>query len=489
MQNGSWNMGKSGIATLTKYFVFNNVFDSNTVFQDGNYNFTITKTDGVYTADEVIPYINISNGTMQMNISTTQTLNLSVSGSCLNFSNSTHNVYSCDRIEFNASIYINYDGDLITGYTESKWISGFPNFTSRFTEISQSNMNMSQYSQYRYNWRDVYGDYYPWSNQAMYISFNDGWVLRTDALTPNVVNTTTTNRYKAYILSSANTIQITPILSYYPGLGAYPYYTNITDGTAYAYANQAMYIVGTDGSCYFIPANSATNLSSIYTLTAYPAANCEYYYNISTPTQGFVFYDVRFYLYPENSTVSNYTNITYSITANSSLNEWGMSIDFFNLTSGNWTGIYSQNSSNSSGGNLTYYANESGRYRVNVFFNHTTYGFYTPTTYTYSIAINSSWNQARDYWADNPPISGWAYYFFALVVAMLVAGFVSRYAIDGAGWVGLLVLWAFTIFWPSAQIACIGGYDALCIDSFTATVATTGVYAGAAYLGLSKVGI
>jgi len=52
------------------------------------------------------------------------------------------------------------------------------------------------------------------------------------------------------------------------------------------------------------------------------------------------------------------------------------------------------------------------------------------------------------------------------VVSLIVAGFISRFTIDGAGVVGLLVLWFFTVMNPTAVI--FGG-----ITIVMATILTT----------------
>jgi len=53
---------------------------------------------------------------------------------------------------------------------------------------------------------------------------------------------------------------------------------------------------------------------------------------------------------------------------------------------------------------------------------------------------------------DSGFIKGWYLYFIGIFIAMLSVGFVSRYSPEGAGVVGLIVIWGFTMFAPAAVI-------------------------------------
>jgi len=53
---------------------------------------------------------------------------------------------------------------------------------------------------------------------------------------------------------------------------------------------------------------------------------------------------------------------------------------------------------------------------------------------------------------DTGFIKGWYLYFIGIFFAMLSVGFVSKYSPEGAGVIGLIVLWGFTMFAPAAVI-------------------------------------
>jgi hypothetical protein len=87
--------------------------------------------------------------------------------------------------------------------------------------------------------------------------------------------------------------------------------------------------------------------------------------------------------------------------------------------------------------------------------------------------------------------SGWSFYFLGVFVTMLVVGFVSRYTVDGAGVVGLIVLWGFTIMNPSAIIYPSGALTcaaagAICITTTIASILTSIVVVSALYLRYSS---
>jgi hypothetical protein len=67
-------------------------------------------------------------------------------------------------------------------------------------------------------------------------------------------------------------------------------------------------------------------------------------------------------------------------------------------------------------------------------------------------------------------LSGWTYYFIALIIAMVAGGFISRYSHEGAAGVSLLILWVFTVFWSTAPLIVTGVFI---LTTFHATVLAT----------------
>ena len=181
------------------------------------------------------------------------------------------------------------------------------------------------------------------------------------------------------------------------------------------------------------------------------------------PTFERVFNDVSYSLLPLTSYQNATFNITYTITsASAGLQYYGMQVQRnFNGTT---TTVFNTNTTGASGGILQYTATLNGTYLVNTWFKHQNYTEYTPPQTSYFLSAK----QGLSYVKDRLPgiFGGWAYFLIATVVSLIVAGFISRFTIDGAGVVGLLVLWFFTVMNPTAVI--FGG-----ITIVMATILTT----------------
>ncbi len=123
--------------------------------------------------------------------------------------------------------------------------------------------------------------------------------------------------------------------------------------------------------------------------------------------------------------------------------------------------------------------NETGIYYIDAWFKHEDYDEYDLLAKTFQNG-NTSFMRARDEFLSTNPIGAWGFYFVAVVVAMLVGGFISRYTFEGAGLVSLAVLWIFTLFNPAAELVCIAGIDS-CMTSMHATILTTVAVLGGLY--------
>jgi hypothetical protein len=178
--------------------------------------------------------------------------------------------------------------------------------------------------------------------------------------------------------------------------------------------------------------------------------------------------DVVVVLMPNNQTFfTNNTNITYGIVSNSSsLEYWGIRITKdYNGTS---TVVYTLNSTNATGGLVIYTTNGTGYYRVKAWWKHQNYSLYDPSIMVY-IGPSTGLGYARSLFGNlmNP----FTFYLLAIIFTAVVVGWVSQYTTDGAGLVGLVILWGFTLFNMNATLVCLVG-DA-CITPFLATSLTT----------------
>lgn len=194
---------------------------------------------------------------------------------------------------------------------------------------------------------------------------------------------------------------------------------------------------------------------------------------ISLPTYQRVFNDVSFAISPNNVTFSQ-PNLTLGfqvVSTNGTIQYYGMQvIKKYNATT---TTVYSQNiSGQPAGGLLQYTATDNGEYDVVTWFQSANYSEYRPYTRMYFVGNASGLAYARSLLANDALISGWSYYFIAVIVSAVAAGFVSRYTWEGAGPVGLIVLWIFTLLNPNATIVCLAGATA-CVTPVTATIITT----------------
>jgi hypothetical protein len=194
---------------------------------------------------------------------------------------------------------------------------------------------------------------------------------------------------------------------------------------------------------------------------------------LTIPTFNRVFNDVSYTLSPANSYQNASFNLTYTISsANATLEYYCMNIT--REYNGTTTLVFNSTGTAAGGGVLQYTATLNGTYRVITCFKAQTYALYQPPQATYFLSAK----QGLSYVKDRLPgmMGGWAYFLIATCVALLVAGYISRYTIDGAGIMGLMVLWFFTVMNPGAVIigtaACTLGTVG-CITIVMATALTT----------------
>ena len=206
----------------------------------------------------------------------------------------------------------------------------------------------------------------------------------------------------------------------------------------------------------------------------------------ATPITGEMWQDVKYSILPAAFYVNSPTNITFNITsAAASLQYWGMNVTRLANTS-NCTippctiPVCFGNVTIAAGGTLYCTINSTGMYYVTAWFKDGIYQqFDTGVRGIQYINSSFGFGQLRETIAATPPLSAWSYYFIAVVVAMVVGGFVSRYTMDGAGLVGLAVLWIFTLLYPGGQLVQLMGSTYITI--MYATIITTIAVVAAMY--------
>ena len=186
--------------------------------------------------------------------------------------------------------------------------------------------------------------------------------------------------------------------------------------------------------------------------------------------------DVTYSLTPGVNFVNQSTNVVFLIASNlSKLGYYAMNITYYNTSTGNTTQAFFQNVSNApGGGTLQYTMNYNGTYHIVVFFSESGQAFMMP--WVIQFGNNEGLNNVAIELQANPPISGFGWYFIALCVAVIVAGFVSRYTVSGAGLAALGVLWIFSLLYAGVPVLQIGmvPLDGIAIT----TLATVMVFAG-----------
>jgi hypothetical protein len=187
------------------------------------------------------------------------------------------------------------------------------------------------------------------------------------------------------------------------------------------------------------------------------------------PTYERVFNDVSYSLTPATTYQNQSFNITYTISSGAA----ELTYYCMNVTR-EWNGttglVYNATGTAAGGGILQYTATLNGTYRVNTCFKHQNYTLYAPPLVTYYLSPKQGLTNVRDRLPGM--MGGWAYFMIATVIALIVAGYISRFTIDGAGLMGLMVLWFFTAMNPGAVIIGAAGCTLGTLGCITITMAT-----------------
>jgi hypothetical protein len=73
-------------------------------------------------------------------------------------------------------------------------------------------------------------------------------------------------------------------------------------------------------------------------------------------------------------------------------------------------------------------------------------------------------------------MGGWSYFFLAVIVSLIVAGYVARFTIDGAGIVGIGVLWFFAIMNPAVLVIAVPAISILYATAAVTILVFAGLY-------------
>jgi hypothetical protein len=260
----------------------------------------------------------------------------------------------------------------------------------------------------------------------------------------------------------------------------YPLPSTITN----AYNNSVTYIYSKElGNWFLIPpfdlvpstspyiANLVLDTGQINTTNTL-SGNATYNYTIQNYTY---LLGTTYSISPANRSWNTTFNITFNVSDQFGLwTNWGMKI--LRIYNGTTSTVYDSNSTNATGGYLNYTVNSTGYYQVFAHLQQLGSTNYQLSRVDYQFNLSSPYQNAIKTIQDPGFINGWTYYFFAVVVAMLVVGAVSRYTIDGAGIMGALVLWIFTLINPAAVITTVNGIAiTTTLASILATILTVAI--------------
>jgi hypothetical protein len=199
-----------------------------------------------------------------------------------------------------------------------------------------------------------------------------------------------------------------------------------------------------------------------------------------TPVPDFeqVFNDVTFKVLPTGFFYNTSVLAAYQINSSAGLlTNYSMTVT--RRYNGTTTIVYSAAvTASPSGGTLTYTATLPGAYTVQVQFKHANYSNYFPIPTNFFIGNTTGAAIVKDIFSTGF-IGGWAFYFVALVVTMVAAGFALRYSPEASGAVGLLVLWGFTFLYPAGVIVTVAGVG---ITVLMATILTSLMVGAAMFL-------
>jgi len=196
--------------------------------------------------------------------------------------------------------------------------------------------------------------------------------------------------------------------------------------------------------------------------------------------------DVSISFSPAEGYYNESQTLAFTISSDASLlQSWGVNITLVEMN-GTTSQVYFANTTVlPAGGSVSYITLNNGTYTVRAFWKHYNYTFYQPTPRVYFINMNATGlARARVMLGTSGILSGWALYFALLVVAMVVAGFIARYSMEGAALGGLLVLWFGSLMFPAVCVVTLFAGFCMTPVYVTALATITGVAAILAFRGM-----
>ena len=183
--------------------------------------------------------------------------------------------------------------------------------------------------------------------------------------------------------------------------------------------------------------------------------------------------DVHIEFSPAEGFYNESQTLQFTVLSNSSsLQSYGVNITFTD-TNGSTSEAYFTNVTGiPAGGTVSYATTNNGTYHVQAFFQHYNYSFFEPAPRVYYINQNmTGLARVRAGLEEGEAISGWAFYMLLCVVAMVVAGFITRYSPEGAAVGALATLWFGSLLYPAACVTVLfGGF---CITPIYITALAT----------------
>jgi hypothetical protein len=206
---------------------------------------------------------------------------------------------------------------------------------------------------------------------------------------------------------------------------------------------------------FTVSANGFSTVVFPFTPAAQTTVQIQLSNNQSFNLTGFnsIFNDTAYSIVPNSGYYNSTQIINYTISStNSSLTSWGMNI--YKTTGSNNTLVFNSTSTVASGGVMSYSAAPVGTYHAYIWFIHSAQSNYTDSRMYYITNQTQGIMNIQTTLAANncAAISGWAFYFIALVVALLIGSALFFVAPGASPYGALLVLWAFTAVAPPCMV-------------------------------------
>lgn len=167
----------------------------------------------------------------------------------------------------------------------------------------------------------------------------------------------------------------------------------------------------------------------------------------------YVWNDVAVEFSPAEGNYNTSQTLRYTVMSNQSLLQYyGVIITY--TANGTTTTVYESNiTASPTGGSITYTTLLNGTYKMYSYFKHSNYSLYNNMPRVFYINTNATGlAKAMEVLEAERPVSGWGYYLAILVIAMLSAGFIARYSMEGAVVVAITTLWIGSLIFANVEV-------------------------------------